>query len=220
MLSQVSRDLVIPTHANLFDEGSRGKNIYAIHIGFVKLVRYQQDGSQRIVRLLTGGDIAGLECTAGASYDSTAIAVGEVVACRIPTEAIQQIGQRSRRLHRQLLNLWHKALKQADDFIAELASGSARQRVARLVLRLSLHDPSAPVLLPAREDIGAMLGITLETASRAVAALRREAVLVQTDNTGRYFTVDHAALLRIAAREGESTRDTTQAVERSRTPKI
>ena len=44
-------------------------------------------------------------------------------------------------------------------FIADLASGSARQRLARLLLRLSQHDSTRQVLLPSREDVGAMLGI-------------------------------------------------------------
>jgi len=103
-------------------------------------------------------------------------------------------------LHLQLLRKWHEALKQADDFIADLASGSARQRLARLLLRLAHGDSAHHVMLPSREDVGAMLGITTETASRAVAAFRREGLLQGLDRQGRHFKVDIDMLQGVASR--------------------
>ena len=43
-------------------------------------------------------------------------------------------------------------------------TGTARARVARLLLRLAGPDASTPFRLLGREDIGAMLGLTPETA--------------------------------------------------------
>lgn len=200
LIDQMIHETSVPAHTTLFDEGSEGQFLFTIRRGLVKLVRYQTDGSQRIIRLLTPGDIAGLETTANPTYDSTAITLTEVTACRIPQAVIQRLEGASPRLHSQLLRKWHEALKQADDFIADLASGSARQRLARLLLRLSHGDSGHPVLLPAREDVGAMLGITTETASRAVAAFRREGLLQALDRQGRHFRVDAAALGAVAAR--------------------
>jgi CRP-like cAMP-binding protein len=194
LIDQPIHDMTVEAHMTLFDEGSPGVNLYTIRSGLVKLVRYQPDGSQRIIRLLTAGDIAGLESTAVANYDSTAITVTPVHACRIPQAVIKRLEAESPRLHAQLLRKWHEALKQADDFIADLASGSARQRLARLLLRLSQHDSTRQVLLPSREDVGAMLGITTETASRAVAVFRREGLLVNLDRQGRHFRVDAEGL--------------------------
>ena len=194
LIDQPIHDMTVEAHMTLFDEGSPGVNLYTIRSGLVKLVRYQPDGSQRIIRLLTAGDIAGLESTAVANYDSTAITVTPVHACRIPQAVITRLEAESPRLHAQLLRKWHEALKQADDFIADLASGSARQRLARLLLRLSQNDSTRQVLLPSREDVGAMLGITTETASRAVAVFRREGLLVNLDRQGRHFRVDAEGL--------------------------
>jgi CRP/FNR family transcriptional regulator len=93
---------------------------------------------------------------------------------------------------------WHEALKPADDFIADLASGNARQRLSRLLLRLSQNDSERDILLPSREDVGAMLGITTETASRTVASFRREQLLTPLDKLGRHFKVDAKRLSAIA----------------------
>lgn len=200
LIDRMIHEISVPAHTTLFDEGTQGQTLFTIRRGLVKLVRYQTDGTQRIIRLLTPGDIAGLETTVQPVYDSSAITLTEVTACRIPRTVITQLESTSPRLHAQLLRKWHEALRQADDFIADLASGNARQRLARLLLRLSNGDTGRPVLLPPREDVGAMLGITTETASRAVAAFRREGLLDPLDRQSRHFRIDAAALAAVAAR--------------------
>jgi len=200
LIEQSIYETSVPAHATLFDEGTPGHFLYTLRRGLIKLVRYQSDGTQRIIRMLAPGDIAGLETTVHPVYDSTAIALTEVAVCRIPLTAIQQLESASPRLHAQMLRKWHEALKQADDFIADLASGSARQRLARLLLRLAQGDPGQQILLASREDVGAMLGITTETASRTVASFRREGLLLAADRQGRQFRIDAARLAAVAAR--------------------
>ena len=200
LITQPIHDLTIAPHSTLFAQGATGEHVITVRKGLVKLVRYQTDGSQRIVRLIGPGDIAGLETTAGAAYDSTAIALTEVQACKIPRAVIQRLEAESPRMHQQLVRKWHEALKAADDFIADLASGNARQRLARLLLRLAAAQAQEPLLLPPREDVGAMLGITTETASRTVAAFRREGLLHDLDRQGRFFRIDAAALHAVADR--------------------
>ena len=92
LIDQPIHDLAHEPHATLFAEGDRGEYVFTVRKGLVKLVRYQSDGSQRIVRLLGPGDIAGLESTAGASYESTAIAITDVHSCRIPLSVIHELG--------------------------------------------------------------------------------------------------------------------------------
>ena len=150
LINQPNHDIALEPHTTLFAEGSQGEYVFTVRKGLNKLVRYQTDGSQRIIRLIGPGDIAGLETTAASPYDSTAIAVTQVHACRIPLGVIQRLENDSPRLHQQLLRKWHEALKAADDFIADLASGNARQRLARLLLRLAGTDTSSQLLLPPR----------------------------------------------------------------------
>lgn len=201
LIDQPVHDVTIDANATIYSEGSPGQFIYMLRHGLVKLVRYQKDGTQRIIRLLTAGDIAGLESTSGSAYDSAAIAVSDITACRMPVAMVHRLEKVSPRLHDQLIRKWHEALRQADDFIANLATGSARERVARLLVQLSLGDSAHQVLLPSREDMGAMLGVTTESASRAVAAFRREGAIKNLDRQGRYCTVDVDALTEIAGRE-------------------
>ena len=48
----------------LYKAGAPATHMLTIRGGLVKLVQYLEDGSQRIVRLLRRGDLAGLEATA------------------------------------------------------------------------------------------------------------------------------------------------------------
>ena len=91
---------------------------------------------------------------------------------------------------------WQRALSEADAWLTELSTGSARQRIARLLLRLVHDTHSSECELFSREDIGAMLGITTETSSRAIAAFKRKSLLMETEPNR--FLVDVPNLKRIA----------------------
>ena len=89
---------------------------------------------------------------------------------------------------------WQRALDDSEDWLTELTRGSARQRMFRLLLKLSEYgEPNGLIWLPTRQEMGAMLALTFETASRLVSALRKEALLLPLD--ARSARVDMARLL-------------------------
>lgn len=176
--------------------GETATSLYSLRSGMVKLVRNTVDGRQRIVRVLRAGDIIGLEALMGPAYESDAIALSAVKACRIPLQVIQRLDRETPRLHRRLLQKWHHSLKEADDWLADLNFGNARQRVAGLILKMrSAHDSAVSTLF-SREDMGAMLDLKLETVSRTLNTFMREGLIEAIDRQGRVFRVlDEARLL-------------------------
>ncbi len=182
-------DLEFGRGAVLFDEGSSAQSVYTLRSGMVKLVRSTQDGRQRIVRVLRSGDVVGLEALATAHYDSDAIALTAATVCRIPIAIIQKLGANSARLHSQLMRKWQLALKDADDWLANLNFGTARQRVGNLVLKMRSPGNSEVSMLFSREDMGAMLDLKLETVSREISRLVQEGVIKPLDKQGRIYQV-------------------------------
>ena len=155
----------------------------------VKLVRNTLDGRQRIVRVLRGGDVIGLEALMGPVYESDAIALTSVKVCRLPLQVIQRLNRETPRLHQRLLERWHRSLKEADDWLADLNFGNARQRLAGLILKMrSDQDPGVCTLF-SREDMGAMLDLKLETVSRTLNAFVREGLIESMDKIGRAYRV-------------------------------
>lgn len=108
---------------------------------------------------------------------------------------IHQLATQSPHLHRRLTDKWHDALKLADDWLADLNFGSARQRVAHFIL--AMRDTADPALctLFSRDDMGAMLDLKLETVSREVAAFTREGVIEPLDKQGRRYRIANLPLL-------------------------
>jgi len=163
----------------LYHAGDLGDRLFTIRSGLVKLVQYLPDGSQRIVRLVKTSDVAGLESMINKPYEHDAIVMQRTEVCCLPTSTVQTLSNDNPELHIELLRRWQRALSEADAWLTELSTGSARERVARMLLRLIRDDTTSEFTLFGREDLGAMLGITTETASRAIAEFKRKGLLTE-----------------------------------------
>ncbi len=182
-------DLDLRVGTTLFQEGSAAVGIFTLRSGMIKLVRGTVDGRQRIVRVLRPGDVAGLEALADARYDTDAVALTEVSVCRIPLSVIHELDAQSPRLHKRLMEKWSRSLREADDWLADLNFGTARNRVSNFVLKMRNANDAQIVTIFAREDMGAMMDLKMETVSREVSALVRAHVIEPLDKYGRVYRV-------------------------------
>jgi len=181
-------DLEYAAGQPLIRMGETATSLYTLRSGVIKLVRNTVDGRQRIVRVLRSGDVIGLEAMMGPVYDADAIALTPIKVCRLPLQVIQRLNRETPRLHQRLLEKWHRSLKEADDWLAELNFGNARQRVAGLILKMR-GDSNDTANLFSREDMGAMLDLKLETVSRTINAFQREGLIEPLDRQGRVYRV-------------------------------
>jgi CRP/FNR family transcriptional regulator, anaerobic regulatory protein len=188
-------DLEFTPGQPLVRAGDTATSLYTLRTGMVKLVRNTLDGRQRIVRVLRSGDVIGLEALMGPVYESDAIALTGAKVCRLPLQVIQRLNRETPRLHQRLLERWHRSLKEADDWLADLNFGNARQRLAGLILKMrSDQDPDVCTLF-SREDMGAMLDLKLETVSRTLNAFAREGLIEPMDKIGRVYRIVDAGRL-------------------------
>lgn len=191
-IHQVIDDMQFASGENLFAEGRPGHYLYTVKTGFVKLERVLPDGTRRITRVARRGDLIGLEAFIQQPYMHHASAIGTVRVCRIPVDVIRDLEERVPNLRHEFLERWHHALRETDEWALLLGSGTIPSRMARLLLRLAdpeLHDT---IVLPMRSDLGAMLGVALETASRVIAQFERDGLL---EHVGpRLFRVNRVGL--------------------------
>ena len=188
-------DLELGANQPLVRMGDTATSLYTLRAGMIKLVRNTVDGRQRIVRVLRTGDVVGLEALMGPTYDSDAIALTPIKVCRLPLQVIQRLNRETPRLHQRLLEKWHRSLKEADDWLADLNFGNARQRVAGMILKMRSSGDASTVSLFSREDMGAMLDLKLETVSRTINAFVREGLIEPLDRMGRVYRVVDAERL-------------------------
>lgn len=185
-------DMTVPPGIALYRHGQSATALFTVREGLVKLEQYLPDGSYRIVSLLGPGDVAGLEATLAPEYEHSAIALVPTKVCRLPRDTVARL---SPKLNRQLMSKWHDMVQRSHQCVRELSTGSARQRMARLFLLLAPPEIETCRLF-GREDVGALLGITTETACRMVSEFKRKKAILEID--GNIFGRDIAKLEAIA----------------------
>ena len=189
-------NLHVPQNAVLYEQGAAAPCVYTLRHGLIKLKVDLPNGGQRIVRLLRPGDVAGMETLVGERYHHTAIALQDADVCRIPREVVLQLDKTNPSVHQALQQRWQRSIDQADHFIVALSTGPAEARMARLLITLGCTGTLSETLMPSREDMGALLGITTETASRIMAEFRRRG-LIHIEKGG-CIDYDHNGLTQLA----------------------
>ncbi len=163
--------------AALHRAGDDGQWLYTIRAGIVRLERSSEGGDRRIVRLVGRGDLLGQEALLGRRHGDDAIACTPVSVCRIPRQLVSNLAEHQS-LIEELMQRWQTALDDAQTWVTQLTTGLAARRMLHLLVKLDEYaDERGLIWLPKREDIGAMLDMTFETASRLVSRLKREGVL-------------------------------------------
>ncbi len=170
----------IKAGAKIYNVGDEANSMFTIRSGLVKLVQYLPDGTQRIVRLLKTSDVIGLEAVLSPTYKHDAIALHDTEVCLYPSSAAIDLSKTNPVLHQELMTRWERALDDADKWATEFSTGTSKQRVARLLLMLSKDSPDNVCKLFGREDMGAILSTTTETASRTIAEFKRQDLITET----------------------------------------
>jgi CRP/FNR family transcriptional regulator len=211
--ADISVDEVIGFHAeatdSIFPRGMMLQTVdapvtavYCIREGAVKMVKYDANGGQRIVRVLKKGDIAGIDWAFSGKAEYAAIAIGEVHACRIPVKFFLDFISRHADLQIRLLHKFQDALCETELWLSQLVGGTipSRVRMARILLRLREGDDERIHRLT-NEDMGAILGVTEETVSRVLAEFQRQGILMRDWEScaTKYLRADISALEIIAA---------------------
>lgn len=178
----------------LYKVGDTGHHLFTIRSGLIKLVQYLPDGTQRIVRLVRSTDVLGLEILVGPHYEHEAVVLRASELCRYPKEAVTRLSQSNPVLHKDLMTRWQKALTDADAWLTQLSTGSAKKRMANLLIRL-LEEGTTECYLFSREDIGSILSITIETASRTISEFKR--LNLMKEIRPNHFNLDIAGLNKI-----------------------
>lgn len=197
-------DLRLEPGEQIYAAQSPGSAVYTVRSGVVRMERISEGGERRILRLAGRTDLLGLESILHQTYAADAVACTTVEVCRIPRVLIDELGQKHPLLLRDLMKRWQRALDDADEWLTELTRGVARQRMLRLLLKLSEYGSADGLIwLPTRPEMGAMLDMTFETASRLISALRRDGILEPVDQRQARIHMD---ALMVALRETSASR--------------
>ena len=201
ILQPINRFIFQPG-VTLYETGGNDRVIYSIRQGLVKLLHDTDDGTRRIVRMLGPGASVGLELLDGVEvYRHTAVTINKVDACRISLATVKALQSKHPELCDRVRQHLQDHLDRADEWIIALGSGPARERVAHLLLMLERisTDPNGGIELLGREDMAAIMGISVETVSRIIEFKRGQLLYKVTEDFYRCDTEALQAIARAAA---------------------
>jgi CRP-like cAMP-binding protein len=186
----------------VFTQGDAADHVYRILSGTVRLCRYMPDGRRHIIDFLMPGDLMGF--VDGPDLPASAEAVSDVTLVAFPRICFDRLAQGSADVRRQLLCHLSASVLAAQQHMFVLGCQKSKERVASFLLRLAdrmdLDGGDRMDLAMSRQDIADHLGLTIETVSRSVTALRSEGAIL-VPNTHQIVLRDMVALRLLAAEE-------------------
>jgi len=165
---------------SLIHEGEPAAALFNIVKGTVKLYKLLSDGRRQITGFLVPGDFLGIALNK--TYAYSAEAIEDVHVCRFDRTRFSALLGDLPKLEHRLLEAACTELAAAQDQMLLLGRRTALERVASFLLqwhqRLVARGTTDKIVLPmSRSDIADFLGLTIETVSRSLTALRRSKVI-------------------------------------------
>jgi len=184
--------------------GDRMDFVASVISGIATLTQTMEDGRRQMVGLLLPSDFVGRPGRSTAAYDVTATT--DLVMCCFRKKPFEELILSTPHISQRLLEMTLDELDAAREWMLLLGRKTAREKIASLLAIIARRDVSlkprskGPIVfdLPlTREEMADYLGLTLETVSRQVSALRRDGVISLEGK--RHVTVnDFDRLLEVA----------------------
>jgi CRP/FNR family transcriptional regulator len=145
-----------------------------------------EDGRTQMVGLLLPSDFVGRPGRSRAAYD--VVATTDIVMCCFRRKPFEEMMVRTPHIAQRLLEMTLDELDAAREWMLVLGRKTAREKIASLLAIIGRRDAalhlggktgSLTFDLPlTREAMADYLGLTLETVSRQVSALKKDGVIV------------------------------------------
>jgi len=153
--------------------------------GIATLSQAMEDGRTQMVGLLLPSDFVGRPGRATAAYD--VVATSNLVMCCFRRKPFEEMMNATPHIAQRLLQMTLDDLDAAREWMLVLGRKTARERIASLLSIIARRDATlnmsrgaGPMVfdLPlTREAMADYLGLTLETVSRQISALRKDGVI-------------------------------------------
>jgi CRP/FNR family nitrogen fixation transcriptional regulator len=181
----------------IFSEGDRAAYVYKVVSGVVRTSKLLSDGRRQIDAFHLAGDIFGIET--GNEHRSGAEAVGDTVVIAYRRCGLESLATTDSQFAQQLIWAMMRSLERAQVHILLLGRKTALEKIAGFLLDLAERASGGDgiVDLPmSRADIADHLGLTIETVSRCLMQLEKDAV-IRLPARRRIVLSDKAALCRL-----------------------
>ena len=185
----------------IYREGSRLTGFYCVTKGIIKIFKTGTDGKEQIIRFAKRGEIiAYRSLLSEESACTTAKVIEEAVLCHIPYQTLQFLIQSNWQFSHHMLQIICKELREANDYITDIAQKTVRERLAEILLLLKesfdLDNSNTLQISLTREELANMVGTATESVIRLLSEFKQDKLI---DLQGRKIKLlDIKSLTRVA----------------------
>lgn len=178
----------------IYREGSRLTGFFCVTRGILKIFKTGIDGKEQIIRFAKKGDIIAyrsllskeLACT-------TAKVIEETVLCHIPYQTLLYLIQSNWQFSHHMLQIVCKELREANDYITDIAQKSVRERLAEVLLLLKdnfeLDNDNTLQISLTREELANTVGTATESVIRLLSEFKQEQLIDVQGRKIRFLNV-------------------------------
>jgi CRP/FNR family transcriptional regulator len=164
--------------------------IYQINDGFVKMVRYLENGDEKIIGILGPGDYLALLAVLQkkSNYLATAITLTKTILKKIPQNQVLSAYESNNEFRNRCLECAVTRSNNFQNFLVQSASLDAKEKILNtlktLYEKFGYIDNKKQILdLPFSKTVLAnIIGIRRETLSRTIKVMQEEEILVNDRN--------------------------------------
>jgi CRP/FNR family transcriptional regulator len=180
----------------LFHEGDPVTRVFTLTRGTLKLYTLLADGRRQVTGFMHPGDFLGISVDDEHAFSAEALEPAQL--CWFPRNRFDDFVEQHAPMERELYRIAAHELAAAQEQFVLLGRKTATERIASFILRLSERSNANTVHLSmSRSDIADYLGLTKETVSRVLSALKRERV-IRLDALDEIRILDRAMLQELA----------------------
>jgi CRP/FNR family transcriptional regulator len=186
---------------SFIEEGEPAEFFYNVTGGTARLYKLLPDGRRQITGFAHAGDFLGLAVSK--TYGFTAEAIDRMHVCRFSRSKMYTLLSDFPEMEKRLLATAGNELVAAQEQMLLLGRKTARERLASLLVRLTLDSPACVAprakihLAMTRNDIADYLGLTIETVSRTFTRFKTEK-LIALPSVADVLILDRHRLVKIA----------------------
>jgi len=166
----------------IYREGSRLTGFYCVTKGILKIYKTGIDGKEQIIRFAKKGEIVAyrsllsqeLACT-------TSKVIEEAVLCHIPYQTLLYLIQNNWEFSHHMLQIVCKELREANDYITDIAQKTVRERLAEVLLLLKdsfdLDNSNTLQISLTREELANIVGTATESVIRLLSEFKQDKLI-------------------------------------------
>jgi len=166
----------------IYREGSRLTGFYCITKGIIKILKTGIDGKEQIIRFAKKGEIiAYRSLLSQESACTTSKVIDEAVLCHIPYQTLLFLIQNNWEFSLHMLQIACKELREANDYITDIAQKTVRERLAEILLLLKenfeLDNANTLQISLTREELANIVGTATESVIRLLSEFKQDKLI-------------------------------------------